>query len=339
MPDQDRKLLWGKAGNRCAICRKLLVNVEDGDMRGVITGIEAHIVGHSSGGPRGVDSLPADKRHLYENIILLCLEHAKTIDERKEVYTVEKLQSIKSDHEKLMRGMNLTLNIPKPRLRLIQPVGYTGGSQGHFQTLVLKNFDNEVALDIKCWIEGFGFHFNLLAENAGSFLEKDGTKEIKFLIDGLEICNRQVQLLNFYATYNNIDGQRIQYKSSLQQVLSGSFRILELGMQNSYIRVISEPEVEMILLDPISDNREALFKVNNNEFKLKVSGSLLAIWEIRREDARHCLLLLGKANAKLMTSLGVCQDKVYTTLNLPQECKVGFKGFAKTLEQIELGLL
>ena len=83
MSNEDRKLLWGKAGNRCAICKKLLVNIEDNDERGVIVGIESHIVGHSGDGPRGKDKLPLSDRHKYENIILLCTIVKALIDSSK----------------------------------------------------------------------------------------------------------------------------------------------------------------------------------------------------------------------------------------------------------------
>lgn len=342
IPSQDRKLLWGKAGNRCAICRKFLVNSEDGDERGVIVGIEAHIVGHSKSGPRGNESLPKEQRHLYENMILLCVEHARTIDERTDIYSAGKLREIKKKHEMLMKGVDPSLTRPHPRLRLIQPVGYTGGSNGHFQTLKLKNFDEDPALDLRCWMEGFGFHAVLADQSAGSFIDGKSEKEYKFQLDGLEIGNRNIQLLYFYANYRNLDGEKIQYKSSLTQkdVSSKAFKILDLGLHHSYGKLITEAEVDnMSPLEPTGDYMSTLFEVGNNHFKISVSNTVLALWQMNDQWIKHCLLHLGKSNVKIMASLGIFQDKKYTSYNLPPECQSGFEGFEKTLELIEAGEL
>lgn len=342
MSDQDRKLLWGKAGNRCAICKKLLVNVEDNDERGVIIGIEAHIVGHSEDGPRGNDPLPLTERHKYENIVLLCSEHATTIDERTDVWTVEKLRALKKEHELLMMEITPSLTHPHPVLRLVLPVGYTGGPNGHFQSLTLKNFDTEAALDLKCWMEGFGFHLMLSTETAGTYLEAGESKEYKFQLDGQRIANadENVQLLSFYASYSNLDGQRILYKSSLVQktVPSGAFKIIELGSNNSYSKLRSEAKIDaMEMLGYFGGSRQAMFTVGVHKFKIKVSDSLLATWGMNTEQAEDCLRELGKANLKIMTSLGVFQDKEYTTLSFPEATEIDFPKFIKALEYIESG--
>jgi tetratricopeptide (TPR) repeat protein len=95
--DRDRKILWGRSGNRCAICKQVLV--EDGTAfdRESVTGQEAHIVSRSTGGPRGrsvVDDVDA-----YQNLILLCPRHHKIVDDRPWSHLVDDLVRIKADHE------------------------------------------------------------------------------------------------------------------------------------------------------------------------------------------------------------------------------------------------
>ncbi len=339
MSDQDKKLLWGKAGNRCAICKKLLVNIEDGDERGVIVGIEAHIVGHSEDGPRGKDSLPQPERHKYENIILLCTEHAKTIDERPEVWTTGRLRQTKKEHERLMMNITPAIEHPHPVLRLVQPVGYTGGSKGHFQTLRLKNFDKDAALDLNCWMAGFGFYQQMSSQTAGSFLEPGDSKDYQFQLDGTKISKEDVPLLHFYASYSNLEGQKILYKSSLIQktVPSGAFKIIELGEKNDFSKYRKTEVDVMIMLDSFGDYEEAQYTEGENIFKIRVSRTLLSCWGMNGSNIQLCFLELGRANMKIMTSLGVFQDKEYATTSFPETESTRFDRFVEALKYIESG--
>lgn len=343
MSDQDKKLLWGKAGNRCAICRKLLVNVEDEDERGVIVGIEAHIVGHSKDGPRGKNPLPQLERHKYENIILLCTEHAKTIDERQDVWTKERLLQIKRDHEKLMREIKPSIEQPHPILRLIQPVGYSGGPNGHFQTLRIKNFDKETALDLNCWMQGFGFNHQLSRQTSGSFLEPNDIKDFEFRLDDLKIAIEEVPLLYLYVSYSNLEGKKILFKASLVQktVKSGALKIIGIGDKHEFSKFIKTYVDYMRVLESRGDYVEAEYTIRtdvDNKFRIKVSRTLLSCWDINREDMiQYCFLELGRANMKIMTSLGVFQDKEYATTSFPETISTGFDRFVETLKYIESG--
>lgn len=95
----DKLKLYTKSGGRCAICNKYLIDLG----YGVNIGEMAHIVGwtNKEKSPRGVSTLPLDKRNIEENLILLCAEHHKIIDDKKalEEYTVERLISHKNEHE------------------------------------------------------------------------------------------------------------------------------------------------------------------------------------------------------------------------------------------------
>jgi hypothetical protein len=108
---KTHKLLWGKSGNRCAIedCRKELVVTEIETDNTSLIGDEAHIVARKKDGPRGVSELNAKERDQYNNLILLCKNHHKIIDDNEEVYTVELLHEIKKTHENWVKE-NLKLD-------------------------------------------------------------------------------------------------------------------------------------------------------------------------------------------------------------------------------------
>ena len=95
--DKTRKLLWGRASGRCALCRVELL-MEGGDDSESVIGEECHIVAQSPGGPRYRPSPPLDVA-AYDNLILLCRNHHKLVDDQPETFTEPVLRRVKSNHE------------------------------------------------------------------------------------------------------------------------------------------------------------------------------------------------------------------------------------------------
>ena len=48
-------------------------------------------------------SLPLEKRDDYDNLMLLCQEHHRLIDQQPHRFTVERLRQMKADHERRIR--------------------------------------------------------------------------------------------------------------------------------------------------------------------------------------------------------------------------------------------
>ncbi|GEP52271.1 hypothetical protein FNO01nite_29430 [Flavobacterium noncentrifugens] len=97
--DKTRKIIWSKSGNRCAICKTLLVHKIDEANSDFIVGEECHILSSKENGPRGkIESLP--DFNIPENLILLCANHHKMIDDFPETFTLEILTDLKRNHEK-----------------------------------------------------------------------------------------------------------------------------------------------------------------------------------------------------------------------------------------------
>jgi hypothetical protein len=99
LADKTRKLLWGKSGNKCSICRTDLSDKINADAQHTILGEECHIISPKTNGPRHDPHYPKDKLNLYENLILLCLPHHKIIDDNEKEYPLGKLKKIKIEHE------------------------------------------------------------------------------------------------------------------------------------------------------------------------------------------------------------------------------------------------
>jgi hypothetical protein len=101
MTAKDRRRLWGKSGNRCALCRQLLTRPEAGGSPEAVLGEEAHIIGAKPGSARH-RRLPERERDAYENRVLLCPTDHKLIDAQPEHWTVKALHALKDTHEETM---------------------------------------------------------------------------------------------------------------------------------------------------------------------------------------------------------------------------------------------
>jgi DNA replication protein DnaC len=110
-PQPIVKALFGKAANRCSICKTSVTELpkKRGD-KIVVIGEIAHINAIASNGPRGTTIVTKQELNDYDNLILLCANcHAK-IDRLEATYTTEELKKIKREHEarndKLTSGMD-----------------------------------------------------------------------------------------------------------------------------------------------------------------------------------------------------------------------------------------
>lgn len=98
------KLLWGKSAGRCefAGCNKPLVEhqlaIED-----INLAEKAHIKAFSPGGARYDEDLTDIEKNSLDNIMLLCPECHKLIDDNPEQYPVELLKFMKKKHEDRIR--------------------------------------------------------------------------------------------------------------------------------------------------------------------------------------------------------------------------------------------
>lgn len=100
IPADVRRELWFEAHGRCEMCNKPLYR--DGlTMMDVNLGEYAHIIGDSPNGPRGHFLWSKKKSMDKDNLILLCKDHHKVIDDAGGVkmFGVELLRQIKKTHE------------------------------------------------------------------------------------------------------------------------------------------------------------------------------------------------------------------------------------------------
>ena len=95
--ETTKKQILAACGNQCAFpgCSDIIVDRE----HGVLVGKIAHIRARREGGPR-FDSLQIeDENRSANNLIALCGKHHDIVDARVDIYTIERLTEIKTDHE------------------------------------------------------------------------------------------------------------------------------------------------------------------------------------------------------------------------------------------------
>lgn len=118
--DKTRKTLWGRSGNRCAQCRRVLVIDASAIDHDSVVGEECHIVSPKPDGPRHDPDFPVSKLDQPANLILLCRVHHKQVDDQTRAYTVEALRSLKAKHEAWVTS-TLSGAAATPRVRVRRP--------------------------------------------------------------------------------------------------------------------------------------------------------------------------------------------------------------------------
>ena len=97
------KMLWGRAASLCSICRHHLVVDKTEDDNETLIGDMCHIVAEKEDGPRGHSPLTPEQRDEYGNLVLLCRNHHAEIDGQPETFSIERLKTVKADHERWVR--------------------------------------------------------------------------------------------------------------------------------------------------------------------------------------------------------------------------------------------
>ena len=98
MNQKEIKLLWGRAANRCSICRVELTQDAKAHDAAFVLGEQAHIVGEKDDESRGKSPLTIEERNSYHNIILLSPTHHTHIHKNDVHSPLEKFHLTKSKH-------------------------------------------------------------------------------------------------------------------------------------------------------------------------------------------------------------------------------------------------
>jgi hypothetical protein len=108
---KTRKNLWAKSGNRCSICKTELLSTSPGKDK-LNIGEECHVISSQENGPRHKSGIK--DYDSYDNLVLLCRNHHKEIDELTDTYTEELIRYIKQNHENWVTNtLDVSINAKK----------------------------------------------------------------------------------------------------------------------------------------------------------------------------------------------------------------------------------
>lgn len=195
IPTRIVKELYAKSGNCCAFsgCNEQLF--EDANV-----GQICHIQGVNSGSARYNPDLPEEVVNGIDNLILLCSNHHRLIDEREDLFPVEKLVEMKKTHENFVsqsifqsnRKMffdNLQRIFQKNNFdRIILEQGY----EAPFEDSIFENTDN-----------GYWQICNLLNTDCALGLSGEERKEIYIFAEALNYVMHGIAE-NSYSNGNGI---------------------------------------------------------------------------------------------------------------------------------------
>ena len=108
----EQRKLHSKSGNRCAICKTVLVDVENIDSACI--GVNAHIYGEKPGAARYDATKPIEYVNSEANLIFLCCNCHTKIDGQEKEYPPKLLFEIKQQHEREV--INEQSSFPKKKI-------------------------------------------------------------------------------------------------------------------------------------------------------------------------------------------------------------------------------
>ena len=95
--DTTKKQILAASGSRCAFeaCSDIIVD----RVHGVLVGKIAHIRARNEGGARFDPNQTEEENRSASNLMALCSKHHDIVDAREDIYTIESLTAMKTEHE------------------------------------------------------------------------------------------------------------------------------------------------------------------------------------------------------------------------------------------------
>mgnify|MGYP001305375728 CR=1 FL=1 len=180
------------SGNICAFpgCSLPLV-----DGTGTIAGEICHIKARSCSGPRFDPAQSEEERHGFANLILLCRQHHKVIDDQSGIYTADVLQEMKAIHEGIAGRPEQKTDVfyAKILLNAAQQVEITNNSGNiainspgtvQAQTITIKTNQKKVSITPPQGTIGadidMGRYVEYLIKRYNEFAAKDSSRPTRF---------------------------------------------------------------------------------------------------------------------------------------------------------------
>ena len=295
IPEKVRYLLWAKSAGRCEFdgCNKPL-------WRDGLTQIEmnfsdvAHIIGDQPKGPRGHAILSEKYRSDVNNIMLMCLDHHRMIDQIVKNYSEETLRKMKIQHEEQVEI--LTSLTPDKTSNVIIYQGRIGGKQPKIELR-----DAWLAM-LPEWYPASHLPIELGFENS-SF---EDIEEEYWRIEETNLDRQFKEKVKPYLTSSNERNHFSVFAIAPQPLLIKlgalltdlySADIYQLHREPATWKWQSGPEkFDFIVKEPLTDQPIVVLKlaisatIDSNRIKQVLSGQSYSEWEITVSQPGNDLL-------------------------------------------------
>lgn len=171
IPEKVKLVLIGKSGGKCEFrgCNKIILEEALTRKSGIYSNF-AHIIADRENGPRGDKNLSSKLGQEENNIMVMCFEHHKFIDENANEYTVEILNEMKKEHENYIKEI---MKIPKNNS--VVAIKYSSSISDRIPIIPDNNIKNSIIKNnMYCSGEIIDLSGNTYDEkNSGSFFKME----------------------------------------------------------------------------------------------------------------------------------------------------------------------
>lgn len=289
MKKRDIHKLIADSGGRCNYSgcgEKVIHEYEDGTFVKVVE--SCHIIGESSKGPRGNSKLSELMKKDPENIILLCANHHKIIDNNEDEFSVDILKQMKENHT---QWVNERLDGLKDAVwTLILHSGNVTGtgspnldneliSQDFFGNYIIGETEelifDEFLTKTKNWLE-----FKKVQEDWWERFKKQEEKSKKYIICSINFIPLVIQL--GYLIHNTNTFDIYQYHSDVN---TWKWKPLKEENANQEFFHVESPEKKDTSITEIALSVSITGKVNKDEiFKLTGDDIKIIIISVDNPD-------------------------------------------------------
>lgn len=178
IPEKIKLILMGKSGGKCEFrgCDKKILEEALTGKSGIYSNF-AHIIADRVNGPRGDKELSPKLAQAESNIMVLCFEHHKFIDENEKEYTVQMLNEMKEEHEKYITELMKT-----PKNNNVIAVKYSSSISDRIPIIPDEDIRNSVQKQ-KMYSTG-----EIIDLSGNTYNEKDSESFFKLESSNLKEC-------------------------------------------------------------------------------------------------------------------------------------------------------
>lgn len=291
-------------------------------------GEHVHLISDSETGELRVDADDKTPSELIERVVSITTKYGSTIGVSQ--------YGVKTTMEFVNKDTPEKQDTP---ILYATGIRRSGGSDGHFEYIKIKNIGKNIALDIHWGIRAFAYEWRSTDEPFE--LEPNKEKEVVFPISGEKIFTEAMPELNVIMEYKDADNKAYFTRRELNQVKVPSGAFYELKADTFHPPSILVDDGLRLISEPVrnGDRVEATFKIDTKEgakeVKIGLSGSLITVLGFDKDElVKQAILELAHRLIRKMVKENNLVDHLFTTYELPEHHEGGFDAYIKLRDLI-----